>query len=62
MYSPKVPGIQWSRGAIGNAEWTGPRVADVLKAAGVASSAAWVDADGADRGVAATPDFIRSCR
>jgi sulfite oxidase len=60
MYSPKVPGIQWSRGAIGNAEWTGPRVGDVLKAAGVAPSAAWVDADGADRGVAATPDFVRS--
>jgi DMSO/TMAO reductase YedYZ molybdopterin-dependent catalytic subunit len=60
MYSPKVPGIQWSRGAIGNAEWTGPRVSDVLKAAGVASTAAWVDADGADRGVAATPEFIRS--
>jgi len=60
MYSPKIPGIQWSKGAIGNAEWTGPRVGDVLKAAGVAESAAWVDADGADRGVAATPDFVRS--
>lgn len=60
LYSPKMPGIQWSRGAIGNAEWTGPRVSDVLKVAGGAGSAAWVDADGADRGVAATPDFVRS--
>jgi sulfite oxidase len=60
LYSPKVPGIQWSRGAVGQAEWTGPRVSDVLKAAGGAASAAWVDADGADSGVAATPDFIRS--
>jgi DMSO/TMAO reductase YedYZ molybdopterin-dependent catalytic subunit len=60
LYSPKIPGIQWSRGAIGNAEWSGPRVADILKAAGVAEASAWVDADGADRGVAATPDFIRS--
>jgi DMSO/TMAO reductase YedYZ molybdopterin-dependent catalytic subunit len=60
LFSPKMPGIQWSRGAIGNAEWTGPRVSDVLKAAGGAGSAAWVDADGADRGVAATPDFVRS--
>ena len=60
MFSPKMPGIQWSRGAIGNAEWTGPRVSDVLKAAGGAGTAAWVDADGADRGVAATPDFVRS--
>jgi DMSO/TMAO reductase YedYZ molybdopterin-dependent catalytic subunit len=60
LYSPKIPGIQWSRGAVGQAEWTGPRVSDVLKAAGGAASATWVDADGADRGVAATPDFIRS--
>jgi DMSO/TMAO reductase YedYZ molybdopterin-dependent catalytic subunit len=60
MYSPKIPGIQWSRGAIGNAEWSGPSVADVLKAAGGAASAAWVDADGADKGLAATPDFVRS--
>jgi DMSO/TMAO reductase YedYZ molybdopterin-dependent catalytic subunit len=60
LYSPKIPGIQWSRGAVGQAEWTGPRVSDVLKAAGGAGSATWVDADGADRGVAATPDFIRS--
>jgi sulfite oxidase len=26
FYRPKVPGIQWTRGAIGNAEWSGPRV------------------------------------
>jgi len=60
LYSPKVPGIQWSRGAVGNAEWSGPRVSDVLKAAGVAESTAWIDADGADRGALATPDFVRS--
>jgi len=60
FYSPKVPGIQWGRGAIGNAEWSGPRIADVLKLAGVAESAAFMDTDGADTGVASTPDFIRS--
>jgi sulfite oxidase len=60
FYSPKVPGIQWGRGAIGNAEWTGPRLSDVLKLAGLSSSASWLEIDGADRGVAATPDFIRS--
>jgi DMSO/TMAO reductase YedYZ molybdopterin-dependent catalytic subunit len=37
----------------------GPRVADA-EGGGVAASAAWVDADGADRGVVATPDFVRS--
>ena len=60
FYSPKVPGIQWMRGAIGNAEWRGPRVSDVLKAAGVGGDAAFLEVDGADSGVASTPDFVRS--
>ena len=60
FYSPKLPGIQWTRGAIGNAEWRGPRVSDVLKLAGGAGSAAFIETDGADTGVATTPDFVRS--
>jgi len=60
FYTPKVPGIQWGRGAIGNAEWRGPRVSDVLQPAGASESAAYLEADGADTPVAATPDFIRS--
>ena len=60
FYSPKVPGIQWGRGAIGNAEWSGPRIADILKAAGASSSAAFLETDGADAGLASTPDFVRS--
>jgi DMSO/TMAO reductase YedYZ molybdopterin-dependent catalytic subunit len=60
FYSPKVPGIQWGRGAIGNAEWTGPRISDVLKLVGASESSAFLEADGADAGIAATPDFIRS--
>jgi DMSO/TMAO reductase YedYZ molybdopterin-dependent catalytic subunit len=60
FYTPKVPGIQWGRGAIGNAEWRGPRLADVLKLAGVAPTAAYIEFDGADTGVASTPDFVRS--
>jgi len=59
-YRPKLPGLQWTKGAIGNAEWRGPRVRDVLARAGVASGAAYIDCDGADVGVAKTPDFIRS--
>jgi DMSO/TMAO reductase YedYZ molybdopterin-dependent catalytic subunit len=60
FYIPKVPGIQWGRGGVGNAEWTGPRLSDVLKLAGVDAKAAYVEIDGADRGVAQTPDFLRS--
>jgi len=60
FYTPKVPGIQWMRGAVGNAQWRGPRVSDVLKLAGVNTSAAYLETDGADTGVASTPDFVRS--
>lgn len=62
FFRPRVPGIQWGRGAIGNAEWTGPRLSDVLKRAGADGNAAWVTVNGADVGVAKTPDFIRSMR
>jgi len=60
FYTPKVPGIQWGRGAVGNAEWSGPRLSEVLKLAGVDTGAAFLEIDGADTGVAATPDFVRS--
>lgn len=60
FFSPRVPGIQWGRGAIGNAEWTGPRLSDVLKLAGADLSAGYVTVNGADKGIAKTPDFIRS--
>ena len=60
FYTPKVPGIQWGRGAIGQAEWTGVRVSDVLKLAGAGDSAAFLETDGADTGLASTPDFVRS--
>jgi DMSO/TMAO reductase YedYZ molybdopterin-dependent catalytic subunit len=59
-FRPKVPGLQWMKGAIGNAEWRGVRVADLLKKAGVRSEAKFGTANGLDVGVAKTPDFIRS--
>ena len=60
FYTPKVPGVQWGRGAVGNAEWRGPRLGDVLKAAGMDAKTAYIEFDGADVGLASTPDFIRS--
>jgi DMSO/TMAO reductase YedYZ molybdopterin-dependent catalytic subunit len=60
FFSPRVAGVQWGRGAVGNAEWTGPRVSDVLKLAGADLNAAYITANGADNGLAKTPDFIRS--
>ncbi len=60
FYQPRVPGIQWGRGAVGNAEWSGPRLVDVLKLVQADLSASYVTVNGADVGVAKTPDFIRS--
>lgn len=59
-FSPKMPGLQWKKGAVGNAEWRGPRVSDILKKAGAAPAAQWGTFNGADAPVAKTPDFIRS--
>jgi DMSO/TMAO reductase YedYZ molybdopterin-dependent catalytic subunit len=59
FFSPKLPGIQWGRGAVGNAEWSGPRLSDVLKLAGVDPSARFLEIDGADTPVLQTPDFVR---
>lgn len=48
FYSPPARGNQWTNGGVGCAEWTGARLADVLKAAGVKSSAVFTGHFGAD--------------
>ena len=48
FFSPPARGNQWTNGGAGCAEWTGVRVADVLKAAGVKSSAVFSGHYGAD--------------
>lgn len=61
LFAPRVPGVQWRNGAMGNAHWTGVRLRDVLNKAGVASGAVEVVFNGADAPVLpATPDFLKS--
>jgi DMSO/TMAO reductase YedYZ molybdopterin-dependent catalytic subunit len=61
FHRPKVPGVQWERGAVGNAEWTGVRLQDLLAKAGVQAGARHVQLQGADRPVVASvPLFTRS--
>ena len=60
FYEPAVPGIQWERGAVGTARWTGARLADVLKRAGVKVTGKYVALDGADKAVGKQPEFIRN--
>ena len=40
LFTPRVPGVQWGNGAMGNARWSGVRLRDVLERAGVASGCA----------------------
>ncbi len=47
---PKVKGTQWELGAVGNAEWTGVSLGDLLREAGVKAGAVDVILEGADRG------------
>ena len=59
FFDPPVAGVQWERGAVGNARWTGVRLADVLKRAGVKASARYVWLNGADVPMGTVPDFVR---
>jgi DMSO/TMAO reductase YedYZ molybdopterin-dependent catalytic subunit len=49
-FQPRVPGGQWGNGAMGNAMWTGVRLAEVLKAAGVKPGSIQVQFQGLDQG------------
>jgi DMSO/TMAO reductase YedYZ molybdopterin-dependent catalytic subunit len=60
FFDPPVAGVQWGKGAVGNARWTGVRLADVLQRAGVRTSGQFVLFDGADRPVGTVPDFART--
>jgi sulfite oxidase len=61
FYRPRTPGVQWERGAVGNAEWTGVRLRDVLRRCAIRNGGKHVQFTGADRPVVETvPLFIRS--
>jgi sulfite dehydrogenase (cytochrome) subunit A len=61
LFMPRVAGVQWTNGAMGNAEWSGVRLRDVLTRAGVAPDAVEVVFNGADMPVMpTTPDFLKS--
>jgi DMSO/TMAO reductase YedYZ molybdopterin-dependent catalytic subunit len=59
FFSPQARGNQWTNGGAGCSEWTGVRLSDLLKAAGVRSSAVFTGHYGADRSLAdASKDAI----
>ena len=56
---PKVKGVQWDLGAVGNAEWTGVALSILLDRAGVKSSAREIVLEGADSGKLEDPKAPR---
>ena len=59
--TPQAPGVQWKKGAVGNAEWTGALMQEVLARAGVQANAHFARVEGADKPIfPSIPRFIRS--
>ena len=57
---PHVPGVQWEKGAVGTARFSGPRLRDVLERAGVRPTGKHVMFRGLDEVPGKVPAFIRS--
>ena len=60
LHRPQVPGVQWGKGAVSTARFSGPRLRDVLQRAGVKSTGKHVMFRGLDEVPGKVPPFIRS--
>lgn len=59
FFEPALAGIQWEKGAVGTARFTGARLSDILKKAGVKTSGLNVEMHAADRPLGTMPAFVR---
>src|SRR6202163_2477360 len=60
LHRPQVPGVQWGKGAVSTARFSGPRLRDVLQRAGVKTTGKHVMFRGLDEVPGKVPAFIRS--
>jgi DMSO/TMAO reductase YedYZ molybdopterin-dependent catalytic subunit len=60
FYEPRLPGMQWKYGGVANGKWSGVRLTDVLKRAGLRGSATEVLFDGEDVPIGKMPKFQRT--
>jgi DMSO/TMAO reductase YedYZ molybdopterin-dependent catalytic subunit len=58
--NPNVPGLQWEKGAVSTAKWTGVSLRDVVMKAGVKTSGKHTIQNGLDQPPGSVPDFVRS--
>jgi DMSO/TMAO reductase YedYZ molybdopterin-dependent catalytic subunit len=60
LFTPHVAGVQWRYGAMGNAEWTGVKLADILAVCGVDKMGQHIAVQGMEKPtLEATPPFVR---
>ncbi len=60
LHRPQVPGIQWGKGAVSTARFSGPRLRDVLQRASTKPTGKHVMFRGLDEVPGKVPPFIRS--
>ena len=61
FFSPRVPGGQWANGAMGNARWTGVRLNDILRRAGLQNGVVQVRFHGLEQPILPeTPPFVKA--
>ncbi len=61
LQRPRAAGVQWERGAVGNGEWGGVSIAEILAKAGVKAEARFARIEGADKpSLPTVPAFVRS--
>jgi sulfite oxidase len=60
LQRPQVPGVQWGKGAVSTARFSGPRLRDVLQRAAIKSTGKHVMFRGLDEIPGKVPPFIRS--
>jgi DMSO/TMAO reductase YedYZ molybdopterin-dependent catalytic subunit len=60
LHRPQVPGVQWGKGAVSTARFSGPRLRDVLQRASVKPTGKHVMFRGLDEVPGKVPPFIRS--
>jgi DMSO/TMAO reductase YedYZ molybdopterin-dependent catalytic subunit len=58
--NPKVPGVQWQKGAVSTGRFTGPRLRSLLERAGVKGTGKHVMFRGLDEVPGKVPPFVRS--
>ena len=60
LFQPRVPGIQWGHGAMGNARWTGVPLRDILTMAGIKPGTIQLRFKGQSNLVPGAPEYMKS--